>query len=80
LAHQRDNAIMVIVAVPGERWEVEFCEDGSVEVERFISNGEIAGEAALSELLTKYSDHEQDGSVSPQNMDLVAATEYNSAE
>ncbi|MFB2837163.1 hypothetical protein [Floridanema evergladense] len=24
LAHHRDEAIMVTVAVPGERWEVEF--------------------------------------------------------
>jgi hypothetical protein len=24
LAHHRDEAIMVIVAVPGERWEIEF--------------------------------------------------------
>jgi hypothetical protein len=27
-----------------------------MEIERFISNGEIFGEKALSELLTKYSD------------------------
>jgi len=44
LAHNRDEAIMVVVAVPGERWEIEFLRDGSVEVERFISNGEIYGE------------------------------------
>ena len=37
LAHHRDEAIMVIVAVPGERWEVEFLGDGAVEVERFTS-------------------------------------------
>jgi hypothetical protein len=35
---------MVLVTVPGERWEVEFFADGSIEVERFISNGEICGE------------------------------------
>ena len=40
----RDEAIMVLVTVPGERWEVEFLADGSVEVERFISDGEIYGE------------------------------------
>ena len=52
----RDEAIMVLVTVPGERWEVEFLVDGSVEVERFISDGEIYGEDILGELFTKYSD------------------------
>ena len=36
LQNCRDEAIMVLVTVPGERWEVEFLVDGSVEVERFI--------------------------------------------
>jgi hypothetical protein len=58
LASHRDDAIMVCVTVPGERWEIEFLGDGSVEIERFISNGEICGEEALSELLTRYVDEE----------------------
>jgi hypothetical protein len=56
LHHHRENAIMITVAVPGERWEIEFLDDGSIEIERFISNGEIFGEKALGELLEKYSD------------------------
>lgn len=56
LAHHRDEAIMVTVAVPGERWEVEFLNDGSVEVEKFISHGEIGGEEALGELFSRYSE------------------------
>ena len=32
LEHVRD-ALMVSLATPGERWEIEFFEDGSVEVE-----------------------------------------------
>jgi hypothetical protein len=59
LASHREDAIMVLVAVPGERWEIEFLGDGSVEVERFIGNGEIYGEETLHELLTKYADREQ---------------------
>ncbi|MFB2969008.1 hypothetical protein ACE1CD_08545 [Aerosakkonema sp. BLCC-F183] len=55
LAHHRDEAIMVTVAVPGERWEVEFLNDGSVEVEKFVSNGEIGGEEALGELFSFFS-------------------------
>lgn len=50
LAHHRDESIMVIAAVPGERWEIEFLTDGTVEVERFISSGEIYDEDALDEL------------------------------
>jgi hypothetical protein len=46
----------VLVTVPGERWEIEFLGDGSVEVERFLSHGEICGEEALHELLHKYGD------------------------
>lgn len=59
LASHREDAIMVLVTVPGERWEIEFLEDGSIEVERFLSSGEICGEEALHELLTKYADPEQ---------------------
>jgi hypothetical protein len=59
LASHRDGAIMVLVTVPGERWEIEFFEDGSIDVERFISNGEICGEEAFHELFTRYADHEQ---------------------
>jgi hypothetical protein len=58
LACHREDAIMVLVTVPGERWEVEFLGDGSIEVERFLSNGEIYSEEALHELLTKYADPE----------------------
>jgi hypothetical protein len=32
--------------------------DGSIEVERFISNGEICGEEALHELFTTHADRE----------------------
>jgi hypothetical protein len=51
----RDEAIMVEVAVPGERWEVEFVDDGTVEIEVFRSDGSIHDAAALNELLSKFS-------------------------
>ncbi len=47
---------MVEVTVPGERWEVEFLEDGSVDVEVFRSNGEIRNEVALEELLKQHGE------------------------
>ena len=37
----RDEAIMVEIAVPGQHWEVEFMEDGSIEIEKFISKGQV---------------------------------------
>ncbi len=74
LAHHRDDAIMVIAVVPGERWEIEFFEDGSVEVERFISDGEIYGEEVLAELLTTYSDQELESLESTEGVELAAAT------
>jgi len=47
---------MIDVAVPGERWEIEFMDDDTIQVEIFRSNGEIKGEAALEELFRKFSD------------------------
>ena len=55
LEHVRAEAIMVEVAVPGERWEVEFPADGSVDVERFVSTGSICGEDALADLFAAYA-------------------------
>jgi hypothetical protein len=59
---------MVLVTLPGERWEIEFIDDGSVEVERFMSDGEIAGEEVLNELLSKHGDQECKNSPSPQQI------------
>ena len=55
LNHVRHEAVMVEIAVPGERWEVEFLSDGSTDVERFVSTGELYGEEALSELISKHA-------------------------
>jgi hypothetical protein len=70
----RDEAMTVCVTVSGERWEVEFLTDGSVEVERFVSDGEIYGEDILGKLLTKYSDPEGEGSEPSQSTELSVAT------
>ena len=48
------DAVMVEIAVPGERWEVEFFADGTVEVERFVSEGEICGESELEKLFLNF--------------------------
>ncbi|MGK7941226.1 MAG: hypothetical protein AB4062_13980 [Crocosphaera sp.] len=51
--HHRDEAVMITVSIVGERWEIEFLENGDIEVEKFISNGEIEGEEALKEIFER---------------------------
>ena len=54
----REDAILIEVNVPGERWEIEFVDyddEVHVEIERFRSNGKIYDESMLDELFTKYS-------------------------
>ena len=50
------EAVMVEIAVPGQRWEVEFFEDGHIEVEKFISNGHIQNGGELEVLFRDFSD------------------------
>ena len=38
---------MVQIAVPGERWEVEYFSDRPVEVEVFRGDGEVKGPEAV---------------------------------
>jgi hypothetical protein len=56
LGHFRDETLAVEVAVPGERWEVEFFADGAVEVEVFSTNarGGLEGEEALGRLFATH--------------------------
>lgn len=54
LEHNRSESLMVTIAVPGERWEVEFMDDGQVEVERFFSDGKITGEETLAALFIEH--------------------------
>lgn len=50
------ESIMVEIAVPGERWEVEFMEDGSIVIEKFLSDGQIFDENEISVLFRDFSD------------------------
>lgn len=50
------KSIMVNVVVPGERWEVEFFEDGHVVVERFVTAGDLLDEKALNSLFDKFAE------------------------
>jgi hypothetical protein len=53
LYHIRDS-ILVLLAVPGEHWEVEFFSDAHVEIERFRSTGPVdSDESVLDTLFTE---------------------------
>ncbi len=52
----RDEALMLSVALPGERWELEFFDDGQIELERFISQGVVEAPEALAELLAWFDE------------------------
>ncbi len=55
LSHFREETVAVELAIPGERWEVEFFADGSIEIERFRSSGSVsADESLLTELIANY--------------------------
>lgn len=60
LSSIREGAVMVGVTVPGERWEVEFMTDGTVEVEVFESNGEIYDKSRLSDLFNAHANAKGD--------------------
>jgi hypothetical protein len=54
LEHHRPESIQVNIAVPGERWEGEFLENGDVEIERFVSDRKIYGEETLDSLFATH--------------------------
>jgi hypothetical protein len=56
MEHNRDDSIMVITDVPGQKWEVEFFRDGNIEIEIFKSDGEIRGEMELDRFFKEFSE------------------------
>ena len=75
LAHHREEAIMVLIAMPGERWEIEFTNDGSIEVEKFFSTGEISDAQSLDELFARYADPEEKGEESSTETELLSSAD-----
>ncbi len=55
LMRTRDDGVSVHVAVPGQRWEIDFLTDGTVDVERFVSDGGVQDESLLEEIFTQFS-------------------------
>lgn len=56
MEHNWEDAVMVLVTVPGERWEVEFFADGTTEIEVFTSQGVADGAGQIEELFSRYRD------------------------
>jgi hypothetical protein len=54
LTSVRQGAIMVQIAVPGERWEIEFFPDRPVEAEVFRGGGSIEGPEVIESLLSTH--------------------------
>lgn len=59
----RNDTIMIEVAVPGQRWEIEYNTYGKspehnckIEIEKFISNGTLYDESELETLFRNFSD------------------------
>jgi hypothetical protein len=52
----REDAIMIEVAAPGERWEIEILGDASIEVEVFRSDGRIFDEGKINDLMDCFAD------------------------
>ncbi len=56
LTKTRDESIMVEVAVLGQRWEIEFMDDDTIEVEKFIFDNTMYDEKELEILFRDFSD------------------------
>lgn len=50
------DSIMVEAAVPGQRWEIEFMSNGSIEIEKFLSDGEIYGYSEIEKMFEDFSE------------------------
>lgn len=48
--------ILIEVAVPGQRWEIEFDRDENMQIEIFTSEGYIYDEEKIDALLRNYAD------------------------
>ena len=64
LRHSREDALMIVAFAPGEYWEIEFLDDGDIDIERFRSNGHIDDESILERLFALWA-HEESSTLQP---------------
>jgi len=72
MRHSRDDAIMIVAFAPGQYWEIDFLQDGNIEIERFRSDGHIDDESVLEELFALCSDDDS-ASERPMSQDDAVA-------
>ena len=58
VARYRDDAVSIRATVPGERWEIDVLEEGGVDFERFVSDGETLELDDLKESILRFADPE----------------------
>jgi len=56
LSKIRNESILIEVTVPGQKWEIEFMENGDIEIEKFLSDGTIYERNELDVLFREFSD------------------------
>jgi hypothetical protein len=49
----RPDAVMVEIATPGIRWEIQFMTSGAIEVEKFLTDGTIYRPARVEDLINE---------------------------
>jgi hypothetical protein len=72
LKHSRDDAIMIVAFAPGEYWEIEFTDDGDIDVERYRSDGHIDDESVLEELFEMWTEPESENQEPQKSQDAIA--------
>ena|SRR5437899_3870820 len=72
MEHSREDAIMIIAFAPGEYWEIEFLQDGAIDIERYRSDGTIHDESILEELFVLWSDEKPQAGEALNQHDAVA--------
>jgi len=56
VSRYRDDAVSIQAVVPGERWEIDVLDDGTVDFERFIGDGEVLDAEALTGFIARFAE------------------------
>ncbi|GAB1261253.1 hypothetical protein [Aurantivibrio plasticivorans] len=60
LEHNSESTILVLVAIEGERWEIEFSAEGEMQVEVFYSGETAEGSEAEETIERLFLDFDED--------------------
>jgi hypothetical protein len=58
LHNRREGAVSVLAHAPGEYREIDFLDDGTVDVQRFRSDGRLGDETVLEDLFALWGEME----------------------